>query len=102
MRSILNRNGFGDVNVNGPAIGYQNEYLASFSTSVASSGNVISDATWHHCKNLSPFFYNYYFSSPDYGDGPDYNVSDFYSTSMLDELIPVLISMQQAAAPIIE
>ena len=55
------------------------------------------------------FRYNYYITSAeinipstilDYGDGPDYNVSDFYSTTMLDSLIPILEQMQQASEPL--
>ena len=35
----------------------------------------------------------------DYGDGPDFNVADFYSVTTLDSLIATLQQMQAAATP---
>lgn len=83
LRGILDSAGFQGVRINGPALAYQDAYLAAFASAVITPSNVVDDVTWHHY----------------YGDGPDFTVASFYSVTVMDSLIQDLEGALSAAQP---
>jgi hypothetical protein len=99
LRGLLDNGGYSGSAVNGPAVVSNYTYLAAFVDESAALSNVVTDVSWHHCSFLN-LSYADGDLTPDYGYGPDYNVADFYSVSMMDSLIPILEEVKLAALPL--
>jgi len=82
LRTVLNDQGFSSSNILGPALAYQTTFLNEFAEAIKGN-NVVNHVTVHQY----------------YGDGPSFNVADFYSVTVLDSLIGTLSSYQSAAQP---